>query len=146
MDTAAASDTNVCTIQYTSDLASLGEIRRELSELLGGSSLAGDQDAVDGLLLAASEAVANVIEHAHGCDGRQARIEVESVGAAVELRIFDSGGTTPDLEAAALPDPMSERGRGMFLIQTLADDCSFETTPAGEAFLRLVKGRTDGRC
>lgn len=141
----AASAPQVATIEYTSELAALSGIRRTLSEMLAASSLCDDQDAVDGLVLAASEAVANVIEHAHGCDGRPARIEVESRAAAVELRIFDSGGGTPSLDDADLPDAMAERGRGMFLIQTLADDCSFETTPAGEAFLRLVKARTDGR-
>lgn len=144
MNAVVTSPPTVRTIEYTSVLAALGEVRRELSDILRASPLTGGQDAVDGLVLAASEAVANVIEHGHACDGRRARIEVEWQGPTVELRIYDSGGTTPDLDDAGLPDAMSERGRGLFLIRTLTDDCSFVTTPGGEAFLRLVKGRNDG--
>lgn len=144
MNAVATSAQAVRTIEYSSVLAALGEVRQKLSDILRASPLAGDQDALDGLVLAASEAVANVIEHGHACDGRPARIEVESRGPTVELRIYDGGGAVPSLDDASLPDATSERGRGLFLIRTLTDDCSFVTPPSGEAFFRLVKGRSDG--
>lgn len=135
----------VSEIRYSSQLESLGDVRTELKRRLQASCLGGDAEAVDGLLLAAIEAVANVIEHAHLQDGRPARVELESGEAGVELRIYDSGTEAPpDLGATSLPDPLAEGGRGLFLVDALTDEATSETSPDGEHMLRLFK-RCAGR-
>jgi serine/threonine-protein kinase RsbW len=82
-------------------------------------------DALDGLLLIASELCSNAVRHAtpgpgavtlHAC--------VDSDG--VVLEVTDNGGELdlPTLEHPALPDPEAEQGRGLFLVRELADSIS----------------------
>ena len=90
--------------------------RRELSAFLGDSRWDGDVDAV---VLAAHEAMVNAHRHAGGVtratagfDGRAVVVKVTDAGPG--FRIPTSRGEVPDVDA--------ERGRGLFLIQELADD------------------------
>lgn len=130
----------VAVIRYSSQLGSLGGVRTELKRRLQDSCLGPNTEAAEGLLLAAVEAIANVIEHAHQQDGRTARVELESSETGVELRIYDSGtAPPPDLEAVALPAPLSEGGRGLFLVNALTDEAAYETNDNGESMLRLFK-------
>ncbi len=76
--------------------------------------------------LALVEACNNAIQHTDGA-GREQPIELSIMcnGAKVELRVRDH---TPGFKwpgRAQLPAPESERGRGLFLIQTFMDEAAY---------------------
>jgi serine/threonine-protein kinase RsbW len=75
--------------------------------------------------LCAVEAVTNAIEHAYG--GRPgARVEIALAAdeGRIEIRVRSKGVrlAAGRLAAAEAPDPLEERGRGLFLIRSLADE------------------------
>jgi serine/threonine-protein kinase RsbW len=87
-------------------------------------------DLVDRVTLAVGEAAGNAVEH--GCEqdpGRMFDVTWERGEGGYWLRIEDDGiGLDPALlDAAALPDdPLSTRGRGLFLMRELADEVRLE--------------------
>jgi serine/threonine-protein kinase RsbW len=87
-------------------------------------------DLVDRVTLAVGEAAGNAVEH--GClqdPQREFHVSWEREDGGYWLRIEDDGaGLDPALlEAAALPaDPLSTRGRGLFLMRELADEVRLE--------------------
>jgi serine/threonine-protein kinase RsbW len=101
-----------CTVP--AEIDRLKSVRDELRSWLVAAGVPPfDHDAV---LLACSEAVANAIEHAYGADGEgQVHVRAAIVGGAVELTVHDRGRWQE-------PDPRSDRGRGLALIETVADE------------------------
>jgi PAS domain S-box-containing protein len=73
--------------------------------------------------LAVAEVAANVVEHARPTI-MSLRLSVEA-GFAVAAFTYDGPGWT-DLPPAALPDPMAERGRGLFLAKTGVDEVVYQ--------------------
>jgi anti-sigma regulatory factor (Ser/Thr protein kinase) len=116
------------TLRLTCEPASLGGMRRALRAWLAD---AGASERLAGeLLLACNEASANAIEHA-GCS----EFEVEAALAADGIRIAvrDSGrwSTPGPVSVRSVPgEPVSGRGRGLALIEALAD-AEIEPTPTG---------------
>lgn len=87
----------------------------------------GDGEAHD-LLLIATELTANAVEHAKWtAGGVTLRAWVEESDVVVE--VVDDGGTlvAPSHDDEP-PDPEAERGRGLWLVQTLADEVVHEAT------------------
>ena len=87
--------------------------RRAIAELAG----ALPDEAVEELKLLATEMVTNSVKHAavDGAIGLELRID----GDVVQLAVTDSGAGFVPL--AASPDPEAEAGRGLFIIDALAD-------------------------
>jgi anti-sigma regulatory factor (Ser/Thr protein kinase) len=83
-----------------------GRMRRDVRAALGAGT---DPDLLDDLLLAASEAVNNAVEHA----GRPSRPEVE-----VRLRVADGGIriAVQDFGSWRARPPAMDRGRGAMLM------------------------------
>lgn len=79
------------------------------------------------LELALVEGLNNAIEH--GCrgasDGR-IRVRWDWTGDELQVEIFDPGDYIPPPSQAQLPDPLSERGRGDFLMRKLMDSVDHE--------------------
>ncbi len=82
------------------------------------------------ILLAAVEAVTNAIEHGNNLDIQKfVSIELVKTEATIQLKISDEGG---GFNPYTLADPTSEEflekpgGRGVFLIQQLADEVLFK--------------------
>jgi serine/threonine-protein kinase RsbW len=100
-----------CTVP--ADIVRLKSVRDELRGWLVASGVPPlDRDA---MLLACSEAVANSIEHAYGSDGvGQVHVGAAMVGRSVELTVHDRGRWQE-------PDPQSDRGRGLALMETVVD-------------------------
>jgi anti-sigma regulatory factor (Ser/Thr protein kinase) len=84
-----------------------------------------DDDALDALLLIASELCSNAVRHASGEPG-SVTLEAWTEEGAVYLEVTDDGGSllTPELIGDELPDPEAEQGRGLFLVRELADEVS----------------------
>lgn len=87
------------------------------------------------VLLALTEAVNNAILHGNRCaDHTTVDVEVQIHGGTLVAVITDCG---TGFDPATLPDPtdpenlLREGGRGVFLIQHLADSVEFRQTPEG---------------
>jgi anti-sigma regulatory factor (Ser/Thr protein kinase) len=90
--------------------------RRQLERALG-EEWAGDLSAV---LLAVSEALVNAKRHAGGAR----RVEAWVNGSSVVVQVCDRGPAfDPTPYTDTPPDVMAERGRGLWLINRLADAC-----------------------
>ncbi len=89
--------------------------RRELARLLGDARWDGDADAV---VLAVHEAMVNAQRHAGGVTHVAAGFD----GEALVVEIADRGPGFGLPTSCGVPDVDLERGRGLFLIQQLAED------------------------
>ena len=109
-----------------------------------------DDDQVDDLRLAVSEACANSIE-AYQRDGGRDRVPVVRVAFAIatdriEITITDSAGGFDPANLAVHPpvtDPERldfERGLGIPLIRALTDEAEFESSPSGTTVRLVVRG------
>jgi anti-sigma regulatory factor (Ser/Thr protein kinase) len=91
------------------------------------------------LLLVATELAANAVHHASAQPGSiLMRASVSGPDIVVELE--DDGGhpvTLPD-PTDDLPEPLAERGRGLFLVRALVDELDSEVT-AGHTRVRAVR-------
>ncbi len=94
------------------------------------SALSEDGDFVYTAVLLASEAATNSIEHGNKLDPtRMVRISYEVHGPSVEMHFEDEGS---GFNRADIPDPLSDEnilddgGRGIFLIERLADAVRYE--------------------
>lgn len=104
-------------------------------------------EAVGEIELALTEALANVIEHGYGGDGSR-RIVVGAAPCDGGLRVsvrdwgrdFDPAGYSP----RDLDDP-GEGGYGVYLMEQLMDDVTWEPQPDGGTLLTLVKKREEGQ-
>jgi serine/threonine-protein kinase RsbW len=104
-----------------------------------------DEDRLEDLRVAVSEAVTNAVE-AHRRDAVEDRVSVtcRSDGAELHVLIEDSGSgfDVSDVPAAPGPDApptASERGWGIQLIQALVDDVTFEQTESGTSVDLVVR-------
>jgi len=73
--------------------------------------------------LAIAEVAANVIEHARPAL-MSMRLGIDAGSVVAEIAYAGPGWT--DSLATALPDPMAERGRGLFLARTGVDEVSYQ--------------------
>ncbi len=96
----------------------LAGLRQHLREWLDANGVADDVER--GIVLAASEAAANAVEHAYGCNG---------VGIVTVMARFDEERvalTVRDEGTWRTSRPNTDRGRGLAIMQALADDFSIE--------------------
>lgn len=87
-----------------------------------------DDDAVDDLVLAASEAMNNVLEHASGLDF-VVTVSVDGDQAGVVVTDAGTGFATPRRPAMPPADAVSHRG--LALMHALVDRVRVTSTPAG---------------
>ena len=91
------------------------QARRELQSLLKAADWPGD---VDEVVLAVHEALINAQRHAGGATSATAAVQ-DSSALLVEVR--DEGpGFDVNEHAGQPPDPLAERGRGLWLITQIA--------------------------
>jgi serine/threonine-protein kinase RsbW len=102
--------------------------RRVLRTVL--QELSVEQERADEIELALSEATGNVIRHAYNQRGHRYVVEVEVLTDRLRLVVTDSGG---GFLQAQLRDPDLERlgGRGLWLIERVADRVTVSTTGGG---------------
>jgi len=117
--------------RYLSLIGKIGEnMARELDRFKG------DREALaHHLNLVLTEAMANAIKHAKATDpdkGLHVRINISE--NLLAIRVYDCGQsfdlnsvTNPDFEK----DPLSERGRGIFIIRSLMDSVKYKKTKRG---------------
>jgi serine/threonine-protein kinase RsbW len=96
-----------------------------------------NEECVDDILLAASEACANVIRHAaHSVAEYEVATTVDTTGCRVE--VIDSGGAwrLPPSRPVA---PMAESGRGFEVMRACVDDVRLHSAPGRGTVLTLNK-------
>lgn len=89
------------------------------------------------ILVAASEACANVIDHGAPASDYQVSVSIEQ--ACCVIRITHNGRHFTPTIAPPRPAPDSESGRGIFLMHALMDEVVFDVEPDGRTTVLLVK-------
>jgi serine/threonine-protein kinase RsbW len=137
------------TDDFQSELCMVGTMA-ELPRIFDFVEYACDEAAVDpavrfDLKLAVEEACTNVIEHAYGGEGGELTVCFEVCGPDVQITVTDRGQPF-DPDEVAMPNlslPLEERpigGLGIFLMQQLMDDVTFEFSPAGNRLTMVKRG------
>lgn len=91
------------------------------------------------LNLVLTEAMANAIKHANFNDpAKEVHIEISMVDQRLIIKVFDFGEGF-DIEEYIEPrHPLDEHGRGIYLINTIMDETSYQSTDSGHV-LEMVK-------
>ena len=97
-------------------------------------------DCVGDVLLAVTEASANVIEHSAGDDEFEVRVSVDE--QRCEIRVIDAHNGFDPAIADGFPGSDAERGRGLLLMQSLMDSLEFRSEPEEGMVVRLTKDLT----
>jgi anti-sigma regulatory factor (Ser/Thr protein kinase) len=110
--------------------------RRQLEVFLRDERWPGD---VDGIVLALHEALVNATRHGGGAGRAEAAIADD--GSELVIAVCDRGGgfdAGPFVRRS--PDPMAERGRGLWLISRLATAYEVRSTDGGtEVVMRFAR-------
>ncbi len=113
--------------ELASDEASIKTVERILHDLSSRYSL--DEDCHAKILVCVSEAVHNAIVHGNRCDNsKTVSLKIQEYQQGFRIMVSDQG---KGFDPSRLPDPTAEHnkqccgGRGVFIIQRLADECNF---------------------
>lgn len=122
-------------LHAASEPAAVGVVRRQVRRWL--IEIIDDADTVDDLVLAVSEAVENVVDHAFVDVDEPGSITVcaDHDGRQITIRIVDDGRW----QTAQDHDAHDHRGRGLSLISKLADSSTVVTGLTGTT-VTLVHG------
>jgi serine/threonine-protein kinase RsbW len=117
-------------------------MRRVLGDTLRG--LGVDEDSVYDILLAATEACTNVLQHSgRDAPGYAVVTSVGPVGCQVEVADEGIGGAFPDPgrpEPPALPiAQLPESGRGLAVMRACVDNVTFDSSPGRGTVVTLRK-------
>jgi serine phosphatase RsbU (regulator of sigma subunit)/anti-sigma regulatory factor (Ser/Thr protein kinase) len=111
-------------LAFAPDLASVRTVATAVRNFLAGQDVA--EQELFACELCITEASNNAVEYAFGA-ARELKLVAEALftSAQIELRVTDhtSGFVLP--ERIAAPSPQKERGRGLFLIQSLMDEVRY---------------------
>ena len=119
-------------------LCLIGHIGENIARTLRDYSGDREKLAFD-LNLVLTEAMANAIQHANeGDPEKEVHIEISTVSQRLIIRVFDFGPGF-DVEQYIKPrHPLEENGRGIYLIHTIMDEISYNSTEEGHV-LEMVK-------
>lgn len=100
-----------------------------------------DEDCIEEIRLALSEACTNVVQHAHEVDEYEVRIEVDDDRCAISVMNTGDELDADELDGV-MPGPDSPRGRGVAIMHALMDQVELHSEPAAGTVVRLVKTLT----
>lgn len=89
------------------------------------------------ILVAVSEACANVVDHGEPAPDYQVSVRIER--AFCTLRITHTGRHFTPTVAPPRPAPESESGRGVFLMHSLMDEVAFDVAADGRTTVSMSK-------
>ncbi|HEX4820913.1 MAG TPA: ATP-binding protein [Acidimicrobiales bacterium] len=102
-------------------------------------SLFGVEDeCVEDIRLALSEACTNVIEHAQAGDEYEVRVEVDDTQCQISVKNSGNGFDFAALDGQ-MPDGHSARGRGVAIMRAVMDQVRFSSEPRDGTIVHLVK-------
>jgi serine/threonine-protein kinase RsbW len=100
-----------------------------------------DEDCVEEIRLALSEACTNVVQHAEPADEYEVRLEVDDQRCAISVTNRGNGFDANDLQGV-MPGPDSARGRGVAIMGAVMDHVEFRSEPEAGTVVHLVKELT----
>jgi len=123
--------------RFTPTTAAIPLARHFLEDWLVRVPVARDEAA--DLMLVATELAANAVRHASGQRG-SVLLRASVSGPDVVLEVEDDGGTDAPLPDGTIeaPEPLAERGRGLFLVRALVDELGSEVVD-GRTVIRVVR-------
>lgn len=122
--------------RFSPNIANVGIARHLLRDWLERMDMPVD-DLHDVLLIVA-ELCANAVRHATGAPGGVS-LRAHAEGGDLVLEVEDDGGTLAwPTRTDDVPDIEAERGRGLFLVESLSDDVSTQVS-AGASYVRVVR-------
>lgn len=126
------------------DSSTLSVVRHITASALDELGVVSEE--VGDVILALTEAAANVVKHSGADDQYEVHLVIEN--NTCEIRVVDSGrGFDSDSLGVNMAGPSEERGRGMALMAALVDSVRFESRPEAGTIVHLVKDlalRPDG--
>ena len=108
-----------------------GLCRKALDHLNVGTS------TVEEIVLALTEACANVVEHSGEGDDYEVAVRIDDDTCRLSVWDEGSGFEVPDLSQPV--DPTAEGGAGLVLMRALVDELAFERDPDGRHRVTLEK-------
>lgn len=128
-------------LNLPSDFKFLGAVDAAVQDL--GREFAFSQDTINDVTTALIEACSNAIEHGNKFDGdKRVTVSLRFNGNGLVARVTDEGdGFDFDarLTQAGPTDPMSERGRGLMIMQAFTDNLRFSYDPGRGLSVELTK-------
>jgi len=124
------------TVRLPVDATSVPFVRGLCREALGHLSV--EQDVIEEIGVALSEACANVVQHAGPLEDYEVQVDIDE--DRCRIRVFDDGGGfDPAAVRATLPASLLEGGRGLLLMRALTDALHFEREPGGRHCVTLAR-------
>jgi anti-sigma regulatory factor (Ser/Thr protein kinase) len=117
----------------------LGEVRRKLAEYATQAGMVETQ--ADGLVLAADEALTNIIRHAYeGATDQPIDIYIDSDGTELHLTLRDYGHPVPrEMICSRDLDDVRPGGLGVHIMTTCMDSVEFQHPDEGGTKLVMSK-------
>ncbi len=116
--------------RYLSLIGKIGEnMARELDSFPGDRETLGHH-----LNLVLTEALVNAIKHANVADpDKEVQIRINVSDGELVIRVYDNGqGFDLDMiPCNGCPDPLNEKGRGIFIIRSLMDSVVYKKANGG---------------
>ena len=126
-------DIQISVPKQTRYLSLIGRIGEQMAHELGG--VAVDRDALGHHLnVVLTEALVNAIKHANTTEpDREVRIRINVSDRELVIRVYDNGqGFDLDiLPRGVCPDPLEEKGRGIYIIRSLMDSVEYKKANGG---------------
>jgi serine/threonine-protein kinase RsbW len=123
-------------VQLPVDAESVPLVRGLLRQAL--QHLGVVSDGIDDVLLALTEACANVVQHAQGQDEYQVDVRIDDHVCRISVLDDGHGFDPAQVEAAQAGSPL-EGGRGLVLMRALVDRLAFQETEDGRHGVFLEK-------
>lgn len=130
-------------LEVPSDPDYLGAVRQFIGDFChrhAGARLS--EEAMDLIVLAVNEAVANIMKHAYrGWVDRRIRVEAESYPACVIFRLIDSGDLFEAPSGVSPPvfDGSRDSGFGVYLMRECMDEVTYHRDEMGRNCMTLIK-------
>lgn len=132
-------------VNLPSDFKFLGAVDAAVQDL--AREFAFSQDTINDVTTALIEACSNAIEHGNKFDNdKRVEVSLRFNGEGLVARITDQGAGfdfDAKLSQSGPTDPMSERGRGLMIMQAFCDSMSFSYDPKIGLSLELKKSGSD---
>ena len=126
------------------DSSTLSVVRHITASALDELGVVSEE--IGDVILALTEAAANVVKHSGADDQYEVHLVIEN--NTCEIRVIDGGrGFDSESLGVNMAGPSEERGRGMALMAALVDSVRFESRPEAGTIVHLVKDlklRPDG--
>ncbi|WP_240942181.1 ATP-binding protein [Planosporangium thailandense] len=117
------------------DASTVPLVRHMLAQML--STLGVADDCCDDLVLILTEACGNVVQHASDTDVYEVSAELRDSHCVIAVADTGTADPIPFL-SPSIPPPLADRGRGLHIIRSLADEVELAAVEGGGLALRAV--------